>query len=102
MRDGVVAVAESGARPSVSLLRVLKREFGFYSIELCAEPKPVLQEVAFVMGGIGDDGSLSSMERYDALSGQWSAAAAMGTGRQSFGACVLAGELYVTGGEDDG
>jgi hypothetical protein len=37
MRDGMVSVAEPGAYPSVSLLRALKREFGFYCIELCAE-----------------------------------------------------------------
>jgi hypothetical protein len=37
MRDGVVLVAEPGARPSVSLLRALKREFGYYCIELVAE-----------------------------------------------------------------
>jgi hypothetical protein len=37
MRTGVVSVAEPGALPSVSLLRSLKREFGFYCIELCAE-----------------------------------------------------------------
>jgi hypothetical protein len=37
MRDGVVTVAEPGAHPSVSLLRSLKREFGFYCIELCME-----------------------------------------------------------------
>jgi hypothetical protein len=30
MRDGVVSVAEPGACPSTSLLRALKREFGFY------------------------------------------------------------------------
>jgi hypothetical protein len=36
MRDGHVSVAEAGARPSVSLLRALKREFGFYCIELSA------------------------------------------------------------------
>jgi hypothetical protein len=36
MRDGVVSVAETGACPSVSLLCALKREFGFYCIELCA------------------------------------------------------------------
>jgi hypothetical protein len=37
MRDGVVSVAASGVCPSVSLLRALKREFGFYCIELaCA------------------------------------------------------------------
>jgi hypothetical protein len=42
----------------------------------------------------------SSMERYDVSSGQWSAAAAMGTARHSFGACVVAGELYVSGRDD--
>jgi hypothetical protein len=30
MRDGYVSVAEPGAHPSMSLLRALKREFGFY------------------------------------------------------------------------
>jgi hypothetical protein len=34
MRDGVVSVAEPTASPSVSLLRALKREFGFDWIEL--------------------------------------------------------------------
>jgi hypothetical protein len=29
MRDGVVSVVEAGARPSVLLLRALKREFGY-------------------------------------------------------------------------
>jgi N-acetylneuraminic acid mutarotase len=38
------------------------------------------------------------MERYDVSSGQWSAAAAMGAPRCDFGACVVAGEMYVTGG----
>jgi hypothetical protein len=37
MRDGVVSVAQLGTRPSVSLLRALKREFGFYCIELCVK-----------------------------------------------------------------
>jgi hypothetical protein len=101
MRDGVVAVAEPGVRPSVSLLRALKREFGFYCVELVAEQpvEPELPEMAFVMGGSGYDGILSSMERYDALSGQWSAAAAMGTARTHFSSCVLDGELYVIGGQ---
>jgi hypothetical protein len=51
MRDGVVAVADAGARPSVSLLRALKREFGFYCIELSAEEaaEPAQPEMAFVM-----------------------------------------------------
>jgi hypothetical protein len=101
MRDGVVSVAEPGANVSVSLLRVLKREFGFYCIELSAEPEPEQPEIAFVVGGVNQpDGSvLSSMVRYDATSGQWSAVAAMGTARHSFGVCTIAGELYVIGGD---
>jgi hypothetical protein len=95
MRDGHVSVAEPGARPSVSLLRALKREFGFYCIELCAEEpvEPVQPEVAFVMGGYDDGGVLSSMERYDASSDQWIVVAPMLTARYIFGACAVAGEL---------
>jgi hypothetical protein len=106
MRTGVVAVAEDNAHPSVSLLRSLKREFGFYCIELSAD-EPAAQEhpeMAFVMGGIADNCDiLSSMEQYDAVSGVWSAVADMGTRRRHFGACAIAGEVYVTGGmnEDD-
>jgi hypothetical protein len=37
MRDGVVSAAAPGASPSVSLLRALKREFGFYCIEVYAD-----------------------------------------------------------------
>jgi hypothetical protein len=101
MRDGHVSVADAGAYPSVSLLRALKREFGFYCIELSVElpMEPEEPEMAYVMGGyVSEIGSLSSMERYDASSDQWIAAAAMGTARNLFGACVIAGELYVLGG----
>jgi hypothetical protein len=89
MRDGHVSVAESDARPSVSLLRTLKREFGFYCIELHvgATMEPEQPGVAYVMGGYQDGGTgtgaLSTMERYS-TSG-WSAAAAMGTPRYAFG-----------------
>jgi N-acetylneuraminic acid mutarotase len=99
MRDGFVSVAEAGARPSVSLLRALKREFGFYCIELCAD-QPEETELAFIMGGEQRCISLSSMERYYVTSDKWSAVAAMGTPRSNFGACVIAGEIYVTGGID--
>jgi N-acetylneuraminic acid mutarotase len=100
MRDGVVSVAEAGAHPSINLLRALKREFSFYCIELCAEqPTETHQpEVALVMGGYHAGSDLASMERYDFSSGQRSVAAAMSTARCMFGACMLAGELYVTGG----
>jgi hypothetical protein len=104
MRDGMVSVAEKGACPSVSLLRLLKREFGFYCIELNVDKAAELEqpEMAYVMSGLGAGGTLSSMERYDASSGQWSAAAAMGTARSLLGACVIAGALYVTGGYSTG
>jgi hypothetical protein len=102
MRDGVVSVADAGARPSVSLLRALKREFGFYCIELSAEEaaEPAQPEMAFVMGGLDDDfDTLSTMELYDAFSDQWSAATNMSTRRHSFAACAVVGQIYVSGGE---
>jgi hypothetical protein len=104
MRSGVVAVAEAGARPSVSLLRSLKREFGFYCIELSADEPAALEhpEMAFMMGGIAINVNASaSMKRYDASSGLWSAAAAMGTGRESFGTCTVGGNVFVFGGSDE-
>jgi hypothetical protein len=54
MRDGVVSVADAGAHSSVSLLRALKHEFGYYCIELVAgQPsKPAQLETAYVMGGL--------------------------------------------------
>jgi hypothetical protein len=81
MRDGVVAVAEPGAHPSVSLVRALKREFGFYCIELVVAGQPAEPErpMAYIMGGLrengddyeddDDDRNHSSMERFDALTG---------------------------------
>jgi 5-keto 4-deoxyuronate isomerase len=83
----------------VSLLRALKREFGYYCIELVAEKsaEPEQLETVYVMGGTDVDREiLSSMDRYDVVSGQWSVVAGMGTARKFFGACVIAGEIYVT------
>jgi hypothetical protein len=88
IRDSVIAVAEPGARPSVSLLRSLKREFGFYCIELCTEQvvAPERPEAVYVMGGrSGDPCFLSSMERCDVSSGQWSYVAAMGSACSEMG-----------------
>jgi hypothetical protein len=106
MRDGVVSVAEAGTSPSVSLLRALKREFGFYCIELCVEDpaEPARPEMAFVMGGTINDNdreALSTIERYDILLNQWSAVTAMRSRRKNFGTCAVMGEVYVTGGEDE-
>jgi hypothetical protein len=102
MRDGVVSVAAPGAQPSVALLRALKREFGYYCIELVSEQavEPELPKMAYVMGGKGGRHSLASMERYEASSGQWSVVAPMGIARSSLGACVIAGEIYASGGID--
>jgi hypothetical protein len=95
MRDGVVSVAEASAHPSVSFLRALKREFGFYCIELCADQSEET-EIAFIMGGERRCILFSSMECCDVSSGQWSAAAPMGTSRSDFGACVVAGDIYMS------
>jgi N-acetylneuraminic acid mutarotase len=104
MRDGVLAVAEAGALPSVSLLRALKREFGFYCMELCAEEAIGAGglEMAYTMGGYRNGQRLSCVERYDTSSGQWSTVAAMEKERSHSEACVLNGEIYVTGGTTDG
>jgi hypothetical protein len=101
MRDGMVSVAEPGALPTVSLLRALKREFGYYCIELCAEQpmKSEFPDVAYVVGGVGPaERRLSSMERYDAVSEQWNAVASMRLTRTRFGACAYKGELFAIGG----
>jgi hypothetical protein len=98
LRDGVVSVAERNASElDVGELRWLKREFGFYCIELYAIP----QEVAFVAGVNGVGGvELSSMERYDVSSGAWCGAASMSTAQSGFGLCMPSdGGLYMTGGE---
>jgi N-acetylneuraminic acid mutarotase len=97
LRDGVVLAAEKDASElDIGELQWLKREFGFYCIELSADP----QEVAFVVGGDNSDGILlASMERYDASSGVWREVAPMATARAAFGLCKLPdGELYATGG----
>jgi hypothetical protein len=69
MRDGHVSVAEVDARPSMSLLRALKREFGFYCIELCAKNSavPAPQEIAYVISEC--DSIMSNIERYDVSTG---------------------------------
>jgi kelch-like protein 17 (actinfilin)/kelch-like protein 20 len=105
MRDGHLSIAEPGARPSEALLRALKREFGFYCIELVVGQAVELEkeEVAFVVGGVAQAETyvLPSMERYDATSGRWSAAASMHTARGEHGTCVWGGSIYVTGGVDN-
>jgi hypothetical protein len=56
--------------------------------------------MVYVIDGVEkiDCGILSSIERYDVTSGHWSTMAAMDSARYYFGVCVVAGEIYVTGG----
>jgi N-acetylneuraminic acid mutarotase len=111
MRDGHVSVAAPGARPSLKLLLALKREFAFYSIDVCSKllAMPAQSEEVFVMGGCDDVDdneperfdARSSMERYEATTpttGRWVKAQSMCTKRCYFGTCVTDGDLYVTGG----
>jgi hypothetical protein len=96
MRDGVVSVAtQEASELDVGLLRALKREFGFYCIELMAEP----EEVAFVVGGHCNGGkSIAELDRYDNAIGMWLRCASMLTSRSCFGLCDVGGMLYASGG----
>jgi hypothetical protein len=67
LRDGVVSVAEHDASNlDIGMLRLLKREFGFYCmIELMAKQ----QEVAFAVGGVDLDKAIqATVELYDSMS----------------------------------
>jgi N-acetylneuraminic acid mutarotase len=99
LRDGVVSVAERDAsKLDVGELRWLKREFGFYCIELFAAP----QEVAFAVAGMDDNNKrLTSGERYNLADNVWREAAPMSTARAGFGQGALVGnEVYIIGSED--
>jgi N-acetylneuraminic acid mutarotase len=98
LRDGVVSVAERDtSKLDVGELRWLKREFGFYCIELNADP----QEVAFAVGGTIEIGKTitPSVERYDVASGAWCEVERMNMARSELGLCKLSdGALYASGG----
>ena len=58
----------------------------------------------YAVGGFnGDDGNLSSVERYDPAVGAWEAVAPMALARFGAGVAALEGKLYAVGGrvEDD-
>jgi hypothetical protein len=98
MRDGVVSVAaQEASELDISLLRALMREFGFYCIELVAEP----EEVVFAIVGFDNyNAFVSLLERYDNASRMWIEGAHMMTTRAGFGLCEVGGMLYATGGFD--
>jgi hypothetical protein len=83
-----------GLEDDVGLLRRLKREFGYFCLELFEE-----QEVGLAIGGHWHPkGDLSSVEMYDSASSTWCEVAPMSQGRRYPGACVVDGAVYVTGG----
>jgi N-acetylneuraminic acid mutarotase len=101
LRDGVISMADRGASElDVSVLRWLKREFGFYCIELSSKD---MEETAFAVGGrkgFKMEDIISSVERYDSVSNAWHSAASMAMARQEFAICAHADNLYVIGGQD--
>jgi hypothetical protein len=99
LRNGVLLVAEQGASTSVSLLRALKREFGFYSIEL--EVSFEVAHVYMLGGAVGDTDrgngeATCDLEQY--VDGELRSMAPMRGKRSNSGTCVIDGELIVTGG----
>jgi hypothetical protein len=100
LRDGVVLVAEHDASNlDISMLRLMKREFGFYCIELMA----VQQEVAFAVSGADFDEAIqATIEHYDVVSDEWREGSPMATARKMFALCGLGSELYAIGGFDAG
>jgi hypothetical protein len=98
LRDGVVGAAEQEALElDVGVLRWLKREFGFYSIELFAEQ----QEIAFTAGGADSSiRSLNNVEHHNTTVGVWQEGASLGCARQNFSLCDHGGKLYAIGGVD--
>jgi N-acetylneuraminic acid mutarotase len=108
VRDGIVSVAEEGAAGygDVQLLRKLKREFGFFAIELVQE-----RELTFAVGGSQfgcmnalqtKNGLQPHMECYDAADDTWREVAPMNKVTHKVDwlhvVSVIAGELYALGG----
>jgi hypothetical protein len=95
LRDGVVSVAEQEVSElDVSVVRGLKREYGFYCIGLCAEV-----EVTVMAGGSDANHQiLNSVEHFDVASGLWREVASMGTARKYFALCGIGDGYYAIGG----
>jgi hypothetical protein len=76
---------------------VLKREFGFYCIDLPLHSKIVKQEFIFVAGAALDDGKLyEGIQRYDTESQEWTHLAPMPIIRDNCSICTVGGkDLYV-------
>jgi hypothetical protein len=68
----------------------------------CQHAAVVLSGSLYVLGGVGEGGRLTSVERYDPDQDAWQAVTPMTTERSSFAAVVLGGRIIAVGGEDAG
>ena len=69
LRDGVSVLEEAAG--DVRLLRALKREFGYFAIELEPQQQQQSSQAVYAVGGWGGNGYLSSMEKYDPATDTW-------------------------------
>jgi hypothetical protein len=88
LRDGVVA---AGYERDVHMLGRLKREFDFCYIDIC-------EERILVAGGNNGTVILQSVAAYDRRTDSWTESTPMLEARRDFGTCVIAGEVYASGG----
>ena len=95
LRDGVSVLEEAAG--DVRLLRALKREFGYFAIELEPQQQPSSRAV-YAVGGTNMFGYLSSMEKYDPATGTWTPVAPMLAAKNSLYACAVGGRVFVFGG----
>ena len=61
----------------------------------------VLDGKLYALGGLSDDGSLTSVERYDPGTDAWEAVAPLTLARFGAGMAALEGKLYAVGGRID-
>lgn len=91
LRDGTIPV---GIETEVRLLRRLKQEFEFFSLDIFTE-----KDTIFVAGGVdNNDDPIFSVERYDPLHDVWMPVSPMSTARHGFGLCAVGTHLYAVGG----
>jgi N-acetylneuraminic acid mutarotase/transposase-like protein len=124
LRDGGKSLARledlvAGGWKGAWKLRGLKREFGYFLIDVDQAAEAVEgeeEELAVMRGGVGrgevgvtlavggwsNAQRQSAVWRYDPAGDAWEIAAPMATARSQFGMCVLAGEVYACGGRITG
>ncbi len=77
----------------VRMLGRLKREFDFCCVDLLEE-----HELVLAARGYDGNGPLRSVAAYDRRTNSWTESTQMLEARRAFGMCVIAGEVYASGG----